>query len=241
MLPGIFEIGLPLAASWLGYKGQKEANETNMQLGQDQMAFQERMSSTAYQRAVEDMGKAGLNPMLAYSQGGASTPVGSMPQVQNAMGAASSSAAQAMQMASMVANIDKTKAEADKIRSETYDRDFNVSARQASIDLTRDRSGLTQQQAITELRRAGLVLSQTELNKVMESLRGIDVDLANTTFNENVRIRKAIAALKEADIPGAQAQAKFMSGDLGEQSPLVRMIFEALRTFSAMSGAMGRR
>ncbi len=40
--------------------------------------WQAAMSSSAYQRAMEDMRIAGLNPMLAYSQGPASTPSGSV-------------------------------------------------------------------------------------------------------------------------------------------------------------------
>ena len=55
--------------------------------------WQEHMSSTAYQRAVEDMRKAGLNPILAFANGGASTPGGSAGTISGAsMGLASSSA-----------------------------------------------------------------------------------------------------------------------------------------------------
>ncbi len=55
--------------------------------------WQERMSNTAYQRAVEDMRKAGINPILAYANGGASTPGGSGATITGAsMGMPASSA-----------------------------------------------------------------------------------------------------------------------------------------------------
>ena len=86
-------VGAGIATALGGIITGAMANRSRRRESARNRDFQERMRNTQWQAAVTDMEKAGINPALAYSQGGAASPGGSMAAQEN-VGAGVSSALQ---------------------------------------------------------------------------------------------------------------------------------------------------
>lgn len=146
--------------SIMQYKGVQDTNATNIAIADKANAFnageartnrsfQERMSSTAYQRASADMLKAGINPIMAYSQGGASSPSG---------GQASANVARVENanigdtMKTLGRNLTNTAREAQRYKSEIANVDADT-AKKAT-------------ETITEIQNAKAATSAAEIRRI---------------------------------------------------------------------------
>lgn len=155
--------------------GAKSQNEANQKVAASQMAFQERMSGSAYQRAVKDMKLAGINPMLAYSKGGATTPGGAGLPMQNVYAGADKVASTALQLR-------RTNAETSKIEADTRLADqantshlYNQVKTQAETNLTNIQRRIYNQNLHTAKAQAAgaqteMRIDQSEYGKILRYL-----------------------------------------------------------------------
>lgn len=86
--------GATIASGLSSAYGQHKANKANRRDAQKQMDFQRDMANTQYTRSVDDLRRAGLNPLLAVP-GGAAVPSGASSRSENTLEKGVSSALQA--------------------------------------------------------------------------------------------------------------------------------------------------
>lgn len=157
----------PIVGGIFGKEGQQDANAANAEAAQKQMDFQERMSNTSYQRGMKDMKKAGLNPMLAFMKGGASTPNGSIYTSQNEMAPLSEGLSHVdlnekelleANTAKVMADTNKSSAEADLASAQAAE----ARARTPNYEKT---GRLTEAQIDEVTSKIGNLVSSTSLNQ----------------------------------------------------------------------------
>lgn len=120
-------------AGALGALGSMWSASQNEKLSDKQMDFQERMRDTQYQAAVKDMRAAGLNPMLAYSQGGNASPSGSMAHVDNPIDSASSAGGSWSSQALARAQVEQVRAATDNVKAQTAQTQVQTQIASAAV------------------------------------------------------------------------------------------------------------
>ena len=217
MFDGMFGAGIDLLGGILTNQSQQgiaeQANQFSAAQTDKQMQFQKEMRASQYQTTVEDLQKAGLNPMLAYSQGGAGTPsgsaaVGQQAQLQNPAKGLSSSAATA---ANIHADLELKDANTTEAVSRT-----NVNEQQAKK---------------TDAETAAIVLGMPNISQDFK------LKVANTLLaNAQAGVSSATEAQTRQNILINQPEAKMSQTQYGQMRPYVKDISQGINSATSAYG-----
>lgn len=242
----------PIIGFGAGLVGQQLANQASASSARDRMRFEERMSSTAYQRAVADMRAAGLNPGLAYQQGGASSPGGAQSSFENvgeaavrgASGATSAQALRAQTQADVSlkrASAEKTTAEARQIKLESMLRvkelETNVKVGSAQEKLTHQNTLIRQMEVdimadtLEALVEEGRMRPQQMFEAIELLKKQQDREGSQATLN------RVMALLANLDVPLARNLAEAEGTKFKQKvSPFLGDAGAILRLFTPFRG-----
>ena len=214
MLPALIAAGASLV-------GGHMRNEANRDLANEANAFSAHQFANRYQTTVKDMQAAGLNPMLAYSQGASGSPTGQVgaPQ-ENVIGSAFEAYHKASERELLKAQIDLIENQSTKANQEMLES----AARTKSIDLDNTTKMLYGvEKARQELYNLGgtadEISSRINLNKAQadQATKNIDVMI------QNIQTGKASESQMKESINQIRAYTDNLKLDASEKQAMAKM------------------
>jgi len=243
---GLFDIGGSIISSALSFLGGERRNESQEDMASAQMAFQERMSNTSYQRAVKDLQAAGLNPMLAYAHGGATTPTGSMANIEDTITpavntgrdvyrATTEAAVRKEQVSNIAADTGLKSQETIKSAAETSRIGAEEEKARSEAALNLVLADKAAQDKLTSA--ASMRLMDTQGSKIVEEIKKIAPEIKVLVSQERLNYAQRERLL--AELPRIAAEIPKIHAETEESHQ--RRLLDAARTFiESMKGPKAR-
>ena len=207
-------------------------------------SFSAQQYATRYQTQVADMKAAGLNPMLAYSQGAGTAPSSSAAS-SSGYGDIGSTVNQSRIASAQVANV---AADTENKKAQTANIDADTALKRAQTFLATAQEGLAGANA--DQARANIGYLETQSKRIVEEIKNIpkegdrlDALVKNLSAEYNLILEKthntvqatqqlkwlAVKTMLESDLTGFDVKAAQDLGNLGRYSKEGKVVLDVLR------------